>query len=395
MSHEKPYQPASTGPLIPERLVDAGLCIALVIVSTGLRGTSIAAIVELAVAVALVLGRRRWPIASLACGLLAAITATALAQMPTVLLPACVILVFNVAVWTNRRTTATALVAALVAVLVCIAILTPDQPLMPALLAGIAWPTLAAAAGEATRSRAEIMVAAIERAERAEITREQEARRRVAEERLHIARELHDLVAHNMAVVNVQAGVAEHFLTEDPPAAGSALRQVRASARAVLDELAGILSILRSDDDPDSPLTPLPTIDDIPILVASFRSAGMEVSYETSGAHRPLSASATLTAYRTAQEALANALKHGTGTVRLLVVYEPEHLRMVAENPIDPSSPSSTSGSGYGLTGMHERLNTAGGTLATSTLGNAFRLDVTIPYTSDTPANGAHGEAIR
>lgn len=255
--------PMSTRRLSRDLLVDIGLCGLLVAGTLGpMRGKEDSSVVETvalgAVAIVLVLARRRWAIPALAAGLAGAVAASATLHEPTVLLPAALILIFNAAVRTDRRTALAVAAAGVASFLICVIVLEPDSLFGPELLAGFAWPTLAAAAGDAARSRAQVLTAAIERAERAEITREQEARRRVAEERLHIARELHDLVAHNMAVVNVQAGVAEHFVRTDPDAATTALHHVRTSAQTVLDELAGILSVLRSDDTPRRPRRPHP-----------------------------------------------------------------------------------------------------------------------------------------
>jgi signal transduction histidine kinase len=116
-----------------------------------------------------------------------------------------------------------------------------------------------------------------ERAERAERSLEQEARRRVAEERLRIARELHDVVAHHMAVVNVQAGVAGHRITSDPSAAAEALAHVRKAGRSVLDELGGILSVLRGPDDQGDADVPSPGLGQLDDLLTSLAAAGLEV----------------------------------------------------------------------------------------------------------------------
>jgi signal transduction histidine kinase len=373
-------------------LVDIGLCGLLVVFTLGpMRDNEGPSIVEAAalgaVAIVLVLARRRWPLPALAAGLAGAVAASATQRDPTVLLPAALILIFHAAVRTDRRTALAVAAAGVVSFLACVVVSEPDSLFGPELLAGLSWPTLAAAAGDAARSRAQVLAAAIERAERAEITREQEARRRVAEERLHIARELHDLVAHNMAVVNVQAGVAEHFVRTDADAATAALRHVRTSAQTVLDELAGILSVLRSDDTPEAPDAPTPTIDDVPTLVASFDAAGLAVTYETTGEHRPLGAAASVAAYRTVQEALANALKHGEGRTCLRMAYAPDGLHVSVDNNIatSPSSDSSegTPGWGYGLIGMRERVTAAGGTLTTEERDGTFHIDAHLPYTAE------------
>jgi signal transduction histidine kinase len=379
----------STRRVSRDHLVDIGLCGLLVAFTLGpmrdQEASSVAGTVALgAVAIVLVLARRRWPLPALAAGLAGAVAASATQRGPTVLLPAALILIFHAAARTDRRTALAVAGAGVVSFLVCVFVSEPDSLFGPEVLAGLSWPALAAAAGDAVRSRAQVLAAAIERAERAEITREQEARRQVAEERLHIARELHDLVAHNIAVVNVQAGVAEHFVRTDPDAATTALHHVRTSAQAVLDELAGILSVLRSDDAPDAPDAPTPTIDDVPTLVASFDAAGLAVTYETTGEHRPLAATAAVAAYRTVQEALANALKHGDGRTHLRVAYTPDGLHVSVDNHIaTTTAPQDTPGWGYGLVGMRERVTAAGGTMTAEDRDGTFHIDAHLPYSAE------------
>lgn len=367
-----------------ERLIDLGLCAVLALSAFPLDDSQGVApwrtAVLVAAAIGLILARRRHPVPTLAVGLGAAIVGTAWIDGPSVLLPTAVILLYHAAAYTSRRTTLLAAAAGIVAFLICVLILDPHDPLGPELLAGLAWPTLATAAGDAVRSRAQVVAAAIERAERAELTREEEARRRVAEERLHIARELHDLVGHNIAVVNAQAGAAEHFVKRDPEAAILAIRNVRAAARSVLDELAGILSVLRSDDADDALTIPTPTAEDIPDLVESFAASGLDVTYETTGQHHPLSGPATLAAYRVVQEALANSHKHGDGTARLRVAYAPDGLRIRIDNPLGSATADAATGWGYGLVGMRERVTAAGGTLTAGIRDDAFHLDAHLPY---------------
>jgi signal transduction histidine kinase len=215
-------------------------------------------------------------------------------------------------------------------------------------------------------------VAAEERARRAEESREQEARRRVAEERLHIARELHDVVAHRMAVVNVQAGVAEHLLRARPDDAANALRIVRSSAQAALDNLGSILNLLRSAGASDDSVEPAPTLTELTALIDSYRDAGLAVEYETSGAPRPLGDTTQLALYRTVQEALTNAHKHGDGRVRLRISHAADGVAVELINPIavpsvgddvTPRSGAANDTSGFGLTGMRERVLAAGGSL--------------------------------
>ena len=137
-----------------------------------------------------------------------------------------------------------------------------------------AWTGMAAAAGDAVRSRRAFVDAIRERAERAERTREEEARRRVAEERLRIARELHDVVAHHIALVNVQAGVASHVMDKRPDQAKEALAHVREASRSALNELRATVGLLRQSGDPEAPTEPAPGLGVLDELVDTFRQAG-------------------------------------------------------------------------------------------------------------------------
>jgi signal transduction histidine kinase len=317
-------------------------------------------IVATAIALPLLLARRRWPIPAAAIGLTSAVAVTAFAGRPTAILPVCVVLLFSVAISHDRRTTIATGLAGLAAFVTCIAILVSNDFIGPELLAGIAWPAAAVAAGDAIRSRREAIAAAEDRAERAERSRDAEARRRVAEERLHIARELHDVVAHRIAVVNVQAGVAAHLVRSDPDGAETALATVRSSAREVLDELAGILGVLRTDDG-SAPVEPTPSLDRLPELIESFEAAGLDVRHSSSGPLVGISDAASLAVFRTVQEALTNAHKHGTGPVRLDIHTEHDGITVTVENQIAAGRASDVGG--YGLIGMRERIAAVGGAL--------------------------------
>jgi signal transduction histidine kinase len=313
-------------------------------------------------AAGLILVRRRWPMPALGVALVAAVAVTAIAGQPTALLPATVILLFNVAFRTDRATSIRVGIAGVAAMLTAALILASNGFLGPELLAGVAWPALAVAAGDAVRSRREAIDAAEERAARAEATREEEARRRVAEERLHIARELHDVVAHHIAVINVQAGVAAHLLHTSPDGAETALATVRSSAHDVLDELAGILGVLRAGDDDSASTHPTPTVEDLPALVDSFAQAGLDVTFETTGEAHPASDVVAIAVYRTVQEALTNAHKHGAGAARVRLENRPDELELTVTNAVGAAVAAT---SGYGLAGMRERVQAAGGSLDT------------------------------
>ncbi|GAA0966536.1 hypothetical protein GCM10009555_008660 [Acrocarpospora macrocephala] len=183
------------------------------------------------------------------------------------------------------------------------------QGLAPMALAAM---PVGAAVGDAVRSRRALAVALEERARRAEEAAELESERRVAQERLRIARDVHDLVAHHIAVMNVQAAVAAQLLQSRPRAAAEALDHVGTAGRAVLDDLGTLLGLLRESGDQD--LRPTPGLADLERLIDSAAAAGLRVERTTQGSPRPLPAAVEVSAYRVVQEALTNAHKHGTGS---------------------------------------------------------------------------------
>jgi signal transduction histidine kinase len=234
-----------------------------------------------------------------------------------------------------------------------------------------------AAVGDAVRSRRALVAVLEERARRAEEAAELESRRRVAEERLRIARDVHDLVAHHIAVMNVQAGVAAHLLQSRPRAAAEALGHVGTAGRAVLDDLGTLLGLLRESGDPDTPIEPTPGLADLERLIDSAAAAGLRVDRATEGSPRPLPAAVEVSAYRVVQEALTNAHKHGTGPARLTLAYTPGRLRIEVSNDC---SGHRRGGAGYGLIGMRERVTAVGGELrAGPAPGGRFVVSASVP----------------
>jgi signal transduction histidine kinase len=356
----------------PLDVVLAVLCVPATIIGALAAGGSFGAI-EIAVMVVsatLVLLRHYAPIPVLAAAIGAAIVSVAVMDRPNVLIAVVVLLVFTVAVERGRRTGVYGGLAGIAGLLVVVGIQNDPHELPGPLLAAVAWPALAVAAGDLLRTRREAIAAAEERALRAEETREEEARRRVAEERLHIARELHDVVAHRMAVVNVQAGVAEHLLRSRPDEAAAALRVVRSAAQAALDNMGSILNVLRSTGDSDASVEPAPMLAELTALIDSYRDAGLAVEYETSGAPRPLADTTQVALYRTVQEALTNAHKYGDGHVRLRIGHAADGVAVELINPVVVPGAVSDAG-GFGLIGMRERVLAAGGSLHVGPDGEA------------------------
>ena len=227
------------------------------------------------------------------------------------------------------------------------------------------WLLLPAALGGAARLRLAYLAAATARAEHAERTREEEAQRQVAGERMRIARELHDVIAHHLALANAQSGTILYLMDSEPGKARTMAGDLNGTIVAALEELKTTVGLLRQADDPDSPLEPTPSLAQLPRLADSFGLAGLAVTVMTEGEPQPLSAGTDLAAYRIIQEALTNVTKHAAVTdARVRLAYTAGRLAITITN--DGSGlapPTAAAGPGYGLTGMRERALSVGGLL--------------------------------
>ncbi|MET7384711.1 sensor histidine kinase [Streptomyces sp. NPDC005529] len=254
-----------------------------------------------------------------------------------------------------------------------------------------AWTGMAAAAGDAVRSRRAFVDAIRERAERAERTREEEARRRVAEERLRIARDLHDVVAHHIALVNVQAGVASHVMDKRPDQAKEALAHVREASRSALNELRATVGLLRQTGDPEAPTEPAPGLARLDELADTFRNAGLPVEVARSDQGAVLPAAVDLAAYRVIQEALTNVRKHaGPGAkAEVSVVRVGDHVEVTVLDNGQGQDVVPQEGGGHGLLGMRERATAIGGSCtAGPRYGGGFRVHAILPVKNRAPALG-------
>ncbi|WP_033310038.1 sensor histidine kinase [Streptomyces iakyrus] len=228
----------------------------------------------------------------------------------------------------------------------------------------IFWLMLPLAAGKMTQLRRAYLRSLQARAEHAERTREEEARLRVTEERVRIARELHDVVAHHMALANAQAGTAAHLALTSPEQSQKILTDLTGTTSSALRELKATLGLLRDDDAPSSlGLEPSPGLSRLPELVSACESAGLKVTVDTEGEPQPLSPGVDLTAYRIVQEALTNVTKHATAeAARILLTYTGSRLLITVSND-GPSKPEAARGRGFGVMGMRERALSIGGEL--------------------------------
>jgi signal transduction histidine kinase len=258
----------------------------------------------------------------------------------------------------------------------------------------LAWLPLVGAASEIVRSRLE------RRADRAHARRE-EARRRASEERLLIARELHDVLAHNISLINVQSGVALHLLDERPGQARPALEAINEASEEALGELRSVLDVLHGAQGEDgghgesgawAPPAPTAGLRDVDGLVQRTRAAGLDVHLTVDGEARPVPAEVDLAAFRIVQEALTNVVRHAGGGARATVrlAYAPAELVVQVDD--DGKGVESASGrqptdsdrqirrSGRGVAGMQERVQTLGGTLAAGPRpGRGFRVRARFP----------------
>ena len=204
------------------------------------------------------------------------------------------------------------------------------------------------------------------KAARAELDRAADSARAAAAERTRIARELHDVVVHHVSVIAVQAGAARMQADQagDTGPAREAWAAVEATARTALAELRRLLGLLRSDDD-TAELSPAPGLDQLERLVEDLRRAGLPVEARIEGAPGPLPPAVDLSAYRIAQEALTNVLKHAGPVHTVLVVrFCGDHVDVEVTNDAAPGPPSVYEGSGHGLVGMRERVGLLGGRLS-------------------------------
>jgi signal transduction histidine kinase len=240
---------------------------------------------------------------------------------------------------------------------------------------------LPGAIGAWVRTRADLMTALTERAERAEAERELLAREAIATERARIAREMHDAVGHRVSLMVLQAGAIE-MAAADRDRVEQLACQVQVAGRQALDELRQAVGVLRAGEDDGAPLAPQPGLDDLERLVKECRAAGMTVELTRPGPDAlPVEPAVSRAAYRIVQEALTNAGKHAPGaTVHVDVSREPDSLvvRVVNGAPAEPVAPNR--GGGFGLVGLSERVRTLDGRFRTEPrLDGGFLVEAVLP----------------
>ncbi|MFF3498010.1 sensor histidine kinase [Streptomyces sp. NPDC003247] len=324
--------------------------------------------------------RRRHPMAALLAVVSCVAPYHALDYTHSAAVPVGMIALYTVAVTGGARRTLLTGTAVVGIMLVVNALVSPHQLAEVLRISG--WIVSVLLFGGYTRVHREMAAAALDRAERAERTREEEARRRVAEERLRIARDLHDLLAHSITLIGVQTSVAAHVLAADPgrldrAAVAKALDDIAGTCRSARGELRTTLEVLR---DPGAPETrgPLPGLHGLPGLADTARAAGASVALTVRHGEVPPAIGAA--AYRIVQEALTNAVRHGGRDgldVRVSVHDDGGALRVTVT---DDGAGAGSGAPGFGLVGMRERARSVGGTLeAGPRPGEGFEVTAVLP----------------
>jgi len=371
-------------------LVAAGLATALLVpmlVSAPVGGG--VPVGMLAVGYALVLlhtlplaARRRFPGTVLALCVATGLAFAALFMMPVFLGPAILVAVYSVAAYGDWWVSLAGLVVAevgLVAVQLTRGRFERSTFLLFLGVVAVAW-VLGRFVGDRQLYAAQLE----ERTAELEQAREELARRAVVEERLRLARELHDVVAHAMSVIAVQSGVGAHVAASRPEEVGKALAAIEATSRAALTELRRLLGVLRQDSEPQASLTPVPGLANLDSVLTEVGKAGLAVRVRVEGTPSSLPAGVDLSAYRIVQEALTNVVKHaGPAHAQVVVGYRDQEVTVeVIDDGRGAATPvgDGRMGTGHGLIGMRERVAAFGGELEVGPRpGGGFRVAARLP----------------
>ncbi|MCX4767596.1 histidine kinase [Streptomyces sp. NBC_01275] len=313
---------------------------------------------------ALLLWQRTRPRVAVAATACCTAAATALGHLITPLLLGPLLLaLYRLAVHTDRRTVRRHYVASLALIVPTALILDPvDHPWVMKTISPVVWLLFPVVTGTLVRLQRAYVEAVQARAEYAEHGREEEARHRVVEERMRIARELHDVVAHHLALANAQAGTAAHLARTHPDRVQGILTDLTGTTSSALRELKATVGLLRQAEDGDSPLAPSPGLGQLSELTETCASTGLEVQVVTEGTARPLTPGVDLTAYRIVQEALTNVTRHaGARTARVRLAFGRDQLTITVCDDGAAVPSGGAGGGGFGLIGMRERAQSMGG----------------------------------
>lgn len=355
-----------------------------------------AAIVAFAAGASLPLAvRRRWPLAVLAVVVAFTVAASVLGIRFTPFVsntsPSIGLAMYTVAAQFDRRFSLRALALVLVVTsasgwIATVAYPDQDENAVHVVAAVAGW-----FVGDAMRARRSYRADLASRQRQAV---EERTRRAVAEERLQISREVHDVVSHNLSVIAVRSGVGRMLFDDQPEEARAALAEVETVSRGALAELRRLLGAIRDE----ASLTPAPRLDDLPDLVEQMAASGVEVTMERRGTATALPSTLELSAYRIVQEALTNVVKHARQTRAHVVVDHDDEALSVEVTDDGPAAPlaepaapvdSSIDGGGWGIAGMRERAALFGGTVeAGPRPGGGFRVSVRLPVIAATDEGG-------
>lgn len=311
--------------------------------------------------------RRRWPVVAL---VLATLLTTTYLTVGYPYGPIMGLYAFAVYSLARYRPLAHGLPYALASLLVLLIHIFFNETALPG-FAGVGpatgWVTVPFAIGVAVRLTREA----------AERAREETLRQHLSDERLRVAREVHDIVGHGLAAIKMQADVALHVLAKKPDQAEVALETISRTSAQALDELRATLAAVRKTQD-DTMRAPAPSLSRLDDLWSRMSAAGLTVSFGTTGEQRPLPAIVDLTGYRILQESLTNVLKHsGSGDASVTVAYEPDAVGISVSNTVN-GAPGS--GGGLGIPGMRERVRTLGGVFSAGTTAEGrFEVRASMP----------------
>jgi signal transduction histidine kinase len=322
--------------------------------------------------------RRRWPVEVLSATLAISIVYHWVGYHGGPPVPAVWVALYTTASLGHR---AVALIVAFffLATSISYRVIVEDEGWLPVLVPETSITAAAIFLGEAVNNRRAYFAEVRERMRRAEHQREAEAEQRLVEERMRIARDLHDVVAHTIAVISVQADVASEVIEDSPEQAKAALATIRDASRSAMEELRATVGVLRSGAAVDAPpRSPAPTVSDVGSLVEQARATGLEVTCDMTGERRDLPSAVGLALFRIVQESLTNVIRHAGATrVDVKIHYAPGVVEVEVSD--DGRGPGGAP-VGHGIVGMKERALSLGGVLeAGSGLHGGFCVRATLP----------------
>jgi signal transduction histidine kinase len=330
--------------------------------------------------------RRRFPLAVLATTVASGVAFVALDLAPDILWVAIPVAVYSVAAYGDRWVALAGLAVAEAGL--AVVQLTPGRTGVNTWVGNMGFLAAAWLLGHFVGVRRLYVLRLEERTAELEQAREELARRAVTEERLRLARELHDVVAHAMSVIAVQSGVGAHIANTQPKEAAKALGAIEATSRAALEELRRLLGVLRQADGPQGDLAPVPGLADLEGLLAELAKAGLAVKLRVNGTRPPLPAGVDLSAYRIVQEALTNVVKHaGPARAQVVIGYGDQDVTVEVTDDgrgAVTSVSDGRAGTGHGLIGMRERVAAFGGDLEVGPgPDGGFRVAARLPLAVD------------